>query len=400
MTMRDPEETIRDWFRDGPARGSSHGLEDTLTRLALTKQPSHRELRLPLWLPAAAALSLLIGGVMAFGAGFRIVPPAPSPTPTPSASLIVGACRLEVPVHGKDAVVVGFGFQADADVTVEIDLASGSHLTLDATSGGPHTDRTGGFFLPLRPYPDALGRNTITAIAGCTASLAVDVTEADLPEPCPDPTVEATPLVDGPAYRAAVAADQPIAWWRMDDAGDTAADAAGNHTGTYVGQMEHAALSPLSDGGSAYFHHQFPGQAFVQLEPIVMEGDFSIETWLDFCHWPDGDTLVGSADSTAGLRVGEGELNLTNGVRTVLWAGEEVVSGAWQHIVVIRAGDLLEMYLNGELLSSDDSAGWTGAFPVSLLGASPDDNFLGYLDEVALYDHALSPERLAVHAHP
>jgi len=58
------------------------------------------------------------------------------------------------------------------------------------------------------------------------------------------------------------------------------------------------------------------------------------------------------------------------------------------------------MYRNGELDSSESGVGWTEDFLVSQIGKGVYDNYLGYLDEVALYDHALTPERIAAHAHP
>jgi concanavalin A-like lectin/glucanase superfamily protein len=396
MTARDADDLIREWFQEGPSRGTEDGLERTLARLATTRQRVSREITMPAWLPAAAVVVLLLAVVLAFGAGFRVVLPGPERSPDTSAPIATATgCRLDVPVHGRDAVLVGVGFAPDADVAIEIDRASGNHIAF-----GAHTDRTGGFTVGFRPYDEDLGRGVVTAIAGCSASLEVEVTAADLPFPCPDPNQESTPLVDGPAYRAAVAADGPLAWWQLDDTGDVAADAAGNHPGTYIEQMEHAVLSPLSDGGSAFFHHQFPGTAIIDIDPIELTGDFTVEFWLDMCHWADGDPIVGSEESIATISIGEGELHLNNGVRDVLWTGETVIFGEWQHFVVLRSGDTLEIYRNGELDGSEPDAGWTGGFPISMLGGGIDANFLGYLDEVALYDHALTPERIAAHAHP
>src|SRR5258706_15474953 len=99
MTDKDPNDAIRAWFQEGPSRGTEGGLEGPLERLAGTAQGSGRELRLPIWVPAAAVVAVLLAGVIAFGAGFRITrndaiaPVAPSPSQS--------GCRLDVPVGGR-----------------------------------------------------------------------------------------------------------------------------------------------------------------------------------------------------------------------------------------------------------------------------------------------------------
>jgi hypothetical protein len=402
MSGREPDDVIRAWFREGPNRGRPESIEETLARLAAMPQGRRREVRMPLWIPAAAVVTLLLAAIVAFGAGFRIVPPSPSESSRPSASTAPGTtCRLELPVHGRDAVLFGVGFAPDADVTLVIDRANGTRITIDATNGGPHTDRTGGFFTPLRPFPEDLGRGRITATAGCTATLETEVTADDLPAPCPDPAVESNPLVDGPAYREAVAADQPLAWWGFDDR-DLGTDATGRHSGTIRGTVEPAVRSPLSDGGAAYFHHQFPGDAYIEIDPIVLAGDFSIEFWLYFCHWAEADPIVGNAENNASVLIGEGagELHLNDGGNDLVWTGVPLISGAWQHYVVTRAGDALEIYHDGKLEGFEYGAAWTDPFVVALIGRNFSDNFLGYLDEVALYDHALTADRIAAHANP
>ena len=90
----------------------------------------------------------------------------------------------------------------------------------------------------------------------------------------------------------------------MDYSGSIAADAMGNHPATYVGATEHAARSALSDGGSTFFHHQFPDPTVAQLaDPIVLDGDFTIEVWTLMCHYTDdGDPIVGGVGSDISLK--------------------------------------------------------------------------------------------------
>ena len=400
--VRDPDDTIRAWFHDGPSRGTERGLEATLARVATARQGGRRELRVPVWLPIAAVLAVVLAALVAFGAGFRVVYPVPdasrSPLPTGPAS----SCRLDVPVHGRDAIVAGYGFAPDTDVVLVVVRANGTQVTLDVSLAAQlHTDRLGGFSMGLRPYPEDLGTGRITATAGCLATLDLVVTAADLPVPCGDPAQVTSPVVDGPAYRAAVAADRPVAWWSLDDTGAAAADAAGGHPGTYEGRMVHSQRSPLSDGGSAFFDHVFLGpDTYVGFKPIALSGDYSVEAWIYFCHWADGDPIVGNLESNAGYSIGEGEVHGNNGEHDIVWTGKAVVSGEWQHYVFTRSGDDLAIYLNGNLDGSEPNAGWTGDLTLATIGRSFDGNYLGYIDEVAIYDYALDPARVAAHAHP
>lgn len=401
MTQRDPDDAIRAWFHDGPDRGSERGLEATLERLGREPARGRRDIRVPVWMPLAAAVALLLTTVLAFGAGFRIVIPDVRSSPRLTPSTTSGACRIEVPVHGKNAVLVGLGFPPDTDVVVDFDRVDGTRFTMDSTNtAGLHTDRTGGFAVGWRPFPQDLGVGRVTARAGCVATMAVEVTAADLPTPCGDPAVDDTPVVDGPTYRAAVAADAPLAWWSFDTADSMGADASGGNPGTVVGNVIASVRSPLSDGGSAYFLHQFPAPTHVDVDPVVLSGDFSIEFWLWFCHWADGDAIVGSPDTRTSVKIGDGEMQLFDNADGLLWAGEDIVSGAWQHYVITRRGSTLTMYLNGVVDEQYLDTGWTDDFPISRLGGDFDSNYLGFLDEIALYDHALTPERVTAHASP
>src|SRR5262245_33644690 len=118
MSEHDQDDLIRTWFREGPSRGPERGLEETLARLATTTQGTRRELRLPIWVPAAALLALLLAGILAIGAGFRIVRPISDASLAPTAT--AGAtCRLETPVGGLHGLLVGTGFPPDSDVTID-----------------------------------------------------------------------------------------------------------------------------------------------------------------------------------------------------------------------------------------------------------------------------------------
>ena len=403
MTDQDPNDVIRSWFAEGPSRGPERGLDQTLARLAATTQGSGRELRLPIWVPAAATVAILVAGLVAFGAGFRITRPDPISSPAPSPSQAAG-CRLEVPVGGSHGLIIGKGFAPDTDVTIDITRADGTRITLDVGySAALHTDRHGSFGVEVRPYDSDVGHEILVAHGGCDATLEIDVAAEDLPAACPDPADASAPAVNGPAYRAAVAADHPIDWWRFDDSGDVAADSAGAHPGTYVGRTVHALRSALSDGGSTFFNHLLPDPTVARLsDPVILSGDFTIEAWALMCHYTDdGDPIVGQDGSPISLQFGGTFFHLETGYGQGASTDVPVASLVWQHWALTRSNGSLQAYMDGQPNGWGQDSNFLLPFGIGLIGGDGyGSNLLGYLDELALYDYALSPERVAAHAHP
>ncbi len=61
------------------------------------------------------------------------------------------------------------------------------------------------------------------------------------------PLADSNPNTDELAYRAAVLADSPIAYWRLGDLGPTALDETGHDDGAYVGACQHGVAGALAD---------------------------------------------------------------------------------------------------------------------------------------------------------
>jgi hypothetical protein len=82
---------------------------------------------------------------------------------------------------------------------------------------------------------------------------------------------------------------------------------------------------------------------------------------------------------------------------------QAVAAGAWHHVVGTYDGTTLTLYVDGVLASANQNVGEQ----VSSVGSkadigsqstsAPTGLLDGLLDEVALYDHALTPERVAEH---
>ncbi|GAC1529789.1 MAG: hypothetical protein NVS3B10_26210 [Polyangiales bacterium] len=75
--------------------------------------------------------------------------------------------------------------------------------------------------------------------------------------------------------------------------------------------------------------------------------------------------------------------------------------GDWKHVVATYDGALLHLYVDGALRATDNDARASSLAGVPLFVACGDafhDTVIkGDLDEVAVYDKALSPERVLIH---
>jgi hypothetical protein len=224
----------------------------------------------------------------------------------------------------------------------------------------------------------------------------------------------ATPASANP-YTDAVLADNPLAYWQLGDAGPTTvADLTGNgHTGTASAGVSFGQTSLLPGDTSD------DSVTLSSTQRVIVPGfekfgvgatGYSVEFWVVLNGPPSAyNNLVGDGEApadyylmayvTSSRRIrahaqGAGPIHLDGvGVLTVGTAHHVVTS--WD-----QASGMASIYIDGEL----DNSGLIGS------GAPIDtDNpiFLGFdnrepgvgitLDEVAIYDYALSPERVADH---
>ncbi|WP_439628274.1 LamG-like jellyroll fold domain-containing protein [Gemmata sp.] len=279
------------------------------------------------------------------------------------------------------------------------------------------------------------------ALFGGQAALVADGTLQPLAAPQPEGRfigaipVIASPLPLSPTYAQTVLAARPAAYWRFESAADRAVgnEVAGGPPLRIVGD---AALGERADGNRGL---SLPHPTEEVLHGAITEGawaprgrEYTVECWAM-------PRLVRQA-SVLGMVAAEGGNNTASDrhgllleltgqpspyrhpSRTVralhrlpagkgrgvnLFAPGQYLPYSWQHLVLRQSGPRLELYVNGELAGlgapSDD-----GPFPrcrivLGALHASQDGNtfsgrpFVGAIDEVAVYDHALAPEEIARH---
>lgn len=228
------------------------------------------------------------------------------------------------------------------------------------------------------------------------------------------PLAAATSVAQTP-YQAAVLADNPASYWSFEEtSGTTIADNQGLNNGTVIGAP--ILNQPGAPGGGQSIRFASGGYVKILNHPsITFTETFTIEMWIKPTStsgqiyildkdYDEYSVILGyqGANSNFFSRVG-----YPAGVSS---AQMPVVVNDWQHIVYVKDANGLANnwrgYLNGcEFFSV--TANFTlppavpGAWPASrdlhLGGSRNAFNYYGYLDEVAVYSHALSGSQVAAH---
>ena len=222
-----------------------------------------------------------------------------------------------------------------------------------------------------------------------------------------------TPPAD--AYAQVIAADSPIAWWRLDEAeagpGAIAAEVLGGNPGVILNQP--APGAPGIAGGKAFTFSGFDKKIDVPYSPNLNRTVFTVECWA-LVRGGSGTfrTPLSSRDDFPARGFGfyaadnnrwqfyTGTSN-TAGVWDIL-EGPAVVTGRWTHLAATVAGNTKRFYVNGTLAGSSTTAfALNTARPLRIGGGANEDLgayfFNGEVDEVAVYGTALSAQRIAAH---
>jgi hypothetical protein len=238
------------------------------------------------------------------------------------------------------------------------------------------------------------------------------------------------------AYVDAVRAARPIGYWRFEgyEPGFIIKNEVASSHGLEVRgdvALERTIGATGASNGVARFPAEVAERHIVARGlPALARGDFTVELWVK----PDRIGLMSlaslvvppSAMQTAYLHLALLELRALEGPLTHLpgairflhrWPpgpvrGSNVFSaspylpGVWHHVVGVKRHDAITLYLNGALVRSSAVAPGAADMPVDLvLGLLPTyragdlRNFVGHLDEVAVYARALATTEIERHFH-
>ncbi|MGH9305314.1 MAG: LamG-like jellyroll fold domain-containing protein [Acidimicrobiales bacterium] len=219
-------------------------------------------------------------------------------------------------------------------------------------------------------------------------------------------------LSAGPAaastYSSAVLADNPVAYWRLDDSGPIAADSSGkSNSCSSSGLVTWGApgLVP-SDADQAV---AFNGSGFLQCPALNLSGSAAtLEAWVNASSVsrtsPFTSNIAGSETSSSMfmLRIQSGFPQAVAAISatTIVAQGPKLDLSRTYYLAATFDGGTLTLYENGAQVASVAAPGWLSANSTFDIGSDPTYSgrtWNGSIDEVAAYVTALSPSRIAAH---
>jgi hypothetical protein len=214
---------------------------------------------------------------------------------------------------------------------------------------------------------------------------------------------------------SAVCANQPVAYWRLDEAsGGSVADSSGNgHAGTLSASGVTLGSPGALAGDTAASFNGSTGAISVASTTGLPSGNhsYSLEAWINTtANVLQG--IIGWGNYGTNGRVNALRMEGAFGLRNYWWNNDLLAStpnlanGAWHHVVATfdASADARAIYLDGVLVGSDQPV-----FPnialdnVTIAATVAGENFpnpeyfSGALDEVAVYDHALTTSQIRSH---
>lgn len=231
-------------------------------------------------------------------------------------------------------------------------------------------------------------------------------------------------------YGAKLGALGPLAYWRLNETNGevAAADLVGGHHGAYEGIITQAVAGPTSvsfepNNTGCFFDGTFPSDLSCG-NVSGMDGyiDFTVTAWVRTTGVTTGAVISQRDTVTVG---GEGDYKLSvladGNVNFFLYALGGVYQfgagglsttniiandGNWHHIVAMRSGDTGSIYVDGVLAATATDAvnqvvlnSTTRTF-IGRHQKANDEPFNGDLDEVAVFNRALTPLEIADIAPP
>ena len=203
-----------------------------------------------------------------------------------------------------------------------------------------------------------------------------------------------------------VMADNPAGYWRLNESSGTAmADKTGQNSGSYLNGTLLGQAGALADASATAARFDGAGdQASVPDSGSLDVGDsFTYEAWVKRAT-TDEDTTVSKGAAADGLWFGiepNNTLGIWTGGSNVANSDTTIIDSKWHHLVATKSGATRRLYLDGvDVTSGGGNQTFVDNSEPLYLGhhvAYPDSDLNGSLDEVAVYDAALSEARVRAH---
>lgn len=214
------------------------------------------------------------------------------------------------------------------------------------------------------------------------------------------------------AYRAEVLADTPLAYFPLDESAGPVVDIVGGLVGTVMGSV---AFGRPSLGAGTAVDLGTDGWIETPVATALGTAQFSAEVWLRPAA--GSGAFRGAVSLRRGLSCsdtrgwsiaadGSNRWNVFLGTPSACWyetIGGTVTLGSTYHVVDTFDGSTSILYINGVEVSrrsSIDYRPYVGTLRMGYVhgdGDAPQFHFDGSIDELAIYDHVLTPTAVARH---
>ena len=217
------------------------------------------------------------------------------------------------------------------------------------------------------------------------------------------PQSEEEPATPAERYAEAVLADAPIAYWQLDEtSGTTAADSSGNgNDGTYKGGTTLGQAGAFEGSLAPTF-----ANGYVEI-PGTWGGDpeLTVEAWFNPSSTiNDWMAIISSLDESGFLHVqlhSYGDIAVYTNTGTIIMPiPSQAPLNTWRHIAVVVQSGNSTTYVDGVPIGAH-TMGFSVVNPVSMIriasGYGGGRFFPGSIDDVAIYDTALSQQQIQAH---
>ena len=209
-------------------------------------------------------------------------------------------------------------------------------------------------------------------------------------------------------YGSIVQADSPSAYWRLGEAsGSTVQDSAGLHNGTANAVVFGRPGAIANDNDTALGFDGTSSFIEVPYSSELNSPAFSLECWAKSTLEKSVEVIDSRASSQGFDLYAFGVYSTWSfDMKDSGWVflhSRRIVTNQWAHLVAAYDGSNMCLYVNGVLSATLAGTNYHPnlsapiTFGMSTSNADPGAAFKGDLDEVAVYDHALSADRVVVH---
>lgn len=204
-------------------------------------------------------------------------------------------------------------------------------------------------------------------------------------------------------YSEAILADSPAGYWKLNERGGSVAhDISGNgRNGIYHGNVKYAEKGAFAEGDAIMFDGK---TSFVEISTGTWGGakELTVEAWANCCEATSDIQSVVAALGQEWVHIqlysAGNNVVYTDGGHLLLPILPYTPLNTWRHIALVVRDGAAKLYIDGELVGASAQVNFSKIHPTSTIrigaGYGGGRFFHGSIDEVAIYNHALSPDRI------